>query len=246
MPPNTAPAHDPHPARDQALPQDATVVADAYDAIAADYADTFRGTEPEQTIELAMIDDFAATLRERAADGGVAPRVLDAGCGAGRMLPYLAARGCDVVGVDLSPGMLARARRDHPTYRTVLGSLTDLPLADGSVDGVFAWYSLIHVPDAALGGALAEAARVVRPGGSLLLACQVGRGTRDIGASLRARGHDVVLPRHHRLPDEVAAALADAGFVETARLVRAPRGAEADPQAVLAARRLGRPGDAAP
>ncbi|MCT1602810.1 class I SAM-dependent methyltransferase [Kocuria sp. p3-SID1433] len=81
----------------------------SYNVVADVYADHFRTTEGEQPIDLATIDHFVALLHE--------PRVvLDAGCGAGRMLPYLAGRGCHAEGIDLSPNMVRRARADHPDF----------------------------------------------------------------------------------------------------------------------------------
>lgn len=203
----------------------------AYDAIAEDYAATFPSTEPELPVDLAMLDHFVGRV---VAGGGA--HVLDAGCGTGRIARYLVDRGLSVVGVDLSPGMLAMARRDHPDLELHEGSLTALPLADGSVDGVVFWYSLIHLSDEELPVALAEAVRVLRPGGHVLLAFQKGEGTYDVGAGLRERGHDVSLVRWHRGPKQVLDALADAGFVKEARLVREPVGRERHGQAFLLAR----------
>lgn len=203
----------------------------AYDAIAEDYAATFPSTEPELPVDLAMLDHFVGRV---VAGGGA--HVLDAGCGTGRIARYLVDRGLSVVGVDLSPGMLAMARRDHPDLELHEGSLTALPLADASVDGVVFWYSLIHLSDEELPVALAEAVRVLRPGGHVLLAFQKGEGTYDVGAGLRERGHDVSLVRWHRGPKQVLDALADAGFVKEARLVREPVGRERHGQAFLLAR----------
>lgn len=203
----------------------------AYDAIAEDYAATFPSTEPELPVDLAMLDHFVGRV---VAGGGA--HVLDAGCGTGRIARYLVDRGLSVVGVDLSPGMLAMARRDHPDLELHEGSLTALPLADASVDGVVFWYSLIHLSDEELRVALAEAVRVLRPGGHVLLAFQKGEGTYDVGAGLRERGHDVSLVRWHRGPKQVLDALADAGFVKEARLVREPVGRERHGQAFLLAR----------
>ncbi len=73
----------------------------AYDEVADTYADHFRSTEPELPAELGMIDHFAALLPGDR-------RVLDAGCVAGRMLPILAGLGCQVEGVDFSPGIKDR------------------------------------------------------------------------------------------------------------------------------------------
>ena len=82
----------------------------AYGTVAQTYADHFPDTGAESPLELAMVDAFAAAVT---VDGNCA-KVLDAGCGAGRMGRYLADRGCAVEGVDLSPGMVQMARRDHP------------------------------------------------------------------------------------------------------------------------------------
>jgi SAM-dependent methyltransferase len=205
-------------------------VRSVYDRVADDYADFFPSTGPEQPLELAMVAHFAALL------AGTGREVLDAGCGAGRMLPVLAGAGCRAVGVDLSAGMVRRARRDHPEFDVRVGSLTALPFPDRSFDGLFSWYSTIHTPDEELDTVLAEARRVLRPTGHLLVAFQAGSGRREVGAGYRRLGHDVELVRHDRTPDQVAGAMRAAGFAEVARLVRAPAGTEQTDQAVLVAR----------
>lgn len=156
-------------------------VRDTYDAVADLYADFYPSTDPEEPEELAAIDRFVARLP-------TSPLVLDAGCGAGRMLPHLAARGVRVEGVDLSPEMVRRARADHPGFPVEVTSVTDLPQEDGRFDGVFAWYSLIHIGDDDLPAALAELVRVLRSGGHLLLAFQTGAGSREAGEDFRKSG----------------------------------------------------------
>ena len=205
-------------------------VVATYDTVAADYAARFPATEPEDPLELAMIDHFIARL-------GSTPTVLDAGCGTGRMSRYLADRGCLVFGVDLSPGMVAMARRDQPDLAFGIGSIVDLPYADASVDAAMYWYSVIHSPDELLPRIAAEAARVVRPDGLVLLAFQVGSGSRDVATGYRALGHDVSLTRFHRTLDQMREVLAAAGFGLVARLERAPVPHEKDPQAVVIAAR---------
>ncbi|CAN5448777.1 class I SAM-dependent methyltransferase [soil metagenome] len=185
------------------------------DQVADDYADHFRTTEPEQPIELAMIDHFITTLLD--------PReVVDAGCGAGRMLPLLADRGCKVRGLDLSAGMLTRSRTDHPEFDTAQASITELPLSDASLDGLFYWYSIIHLPDPDLLTVFDEAARVLRPGGSVPLAFQAGQGPREVGEGFRRARHDVTLIRYDRSADTVSSRLAHAGLLEVARMLRDP------------------------
>ena len=207
-----------------------SVTRAAYDAIADIYADRLVSTEAEHAVELAMIDYFAALLEDPR-------RVLDAGCGAGRMLPYLDGRGCRPEGVDLSPQMIRRAQRDHSSYPSKVGSLTALDYPDATFDGVFSWYSTIHNPDEDLGLMFAETARVLRPGGLLLVAFQVGEGMRQVGRGYAALGQPVVMHRYHRSLNEMVDRLAAEGLDLVARLERGPVGSEVDPQAVVVARR---------
>lgn len=202
----------------------------AYDELAEVYAQHFPGTEPEAAVDLAMLDHLVLLATEHA---GGPPEILDAGCGTGRIGRYLTDRGCRVRGVDLSPGMIAVAGREHPDLDVQVGSITGLPFPEDVFDAAVFWYSTIHGDDATLAAALGEAARVLRAGGLVLVGFQVGDEVIDLGERMRARGLEVRrLPRHHRTPDHVALALAGAGFVEVARLVRAPIG-EQEPQAVL-------------
>ncbi len=203
----------------------------AYDAIADEYADTFRCTEPEQPLELAMVNHFAASLQGPR-------RVLDAGCGAGRFLPILAGLGCAVEGLDLSPDMIHHARAAHPSFATQVGTLADLPFESASLDGYFSWYSTIHSTGPDLRDLLREAHRVLRPGGSILVAFQSGDGVQDLSEAYRRRGHDLSLLRYLRSPELMADALTSAGFTVIARLERRPVGErEVENQAVVIATR---------
>ncbi|GAA4999749.1 methyltransferase domain-containing protein [Actinopolymorpha pittospori] len=99
---------------------------------------------------------------------GLAPgRALYAACGTGRHASYLASSGHEVIGVDSSPEMLAKARAKIPEGTFVLADLLDLPLPDDHVDLVVCALALTHVPD--LEPVLAEFARVLRPGGHLVI-----------------------------------------------------------------------------
>ena len=124
-------------------------------------------------------DDMPAYARA-VSETGIRPGgvVLDAGCGTGRALPALrAAAGADgtVIGLDITPEMLAEARhRGRAGFATLLlGDARRLPLADDSVDDVFAAGLVMHLPDLTAG--LTELARVVRPGGRLAIFHPSGR-----------------------------------------------------------------------
>ena len=97
--------------------------------------------------------------------------VLDAACGTGRYALRLAEDGARVCGVDATEEMLAHGRRKAADQDLTVdlrhGNLDALPFEDGSFDLVLSALALCHIPD--LGPAMAEFARVVRPGGRLLI-----------------------------------------------------------------------------
>ncbi|PPK98323.1 methyltransferase family protein [Kineococcus xinjiangensis] len=201
-----------------------------YDTIAEDFARLLPGLDAETALDIAMIDDFAA----RCAAAQLGP-VLDAGCGTGRVSAHLAARGLDVSGVDLSPGMVDLARRTRPHLRFDVGALEDLPATDATLGGLLAWYSLIHTTPDRLPAIVGEFARVLRPGAWLLTAFQAGDGRRVEITS--AYGHPVELTNYRHDPQHLIVVLAEAGFDVHAHLHRGAEGVERTPQSVLLARR---------
>ena len=93
--------------------------------------------------------------------------VIDAACGTGRTSHQLARRGHRVLGFDISPGMLARARANVPEAEFAQASYTSLPVEAASADHVVCTLALSHLED--LGQFFAEAARVLKPGGHLVI-----------------------------------------------------------------------------
>jgi ubiquinone/menaquinone biosynthesis C-methylase UbiE len=108
-----------------------------------------------------MLDDLELELVARYGRG---KDLLEVGCGTGLILGRAAALGRSAIGVDLSRGMLAQAQARR--LAVVQGSATELPVATASVDVAFCFKVLAHVAEPQL--ALAEMARVVRPGGWVL------------------------------------------------------------------------------
>jgi SAM-dependent methyltransferase len=203
----------------------------AYDTVAADYAELLADSLAAMPMDRAMLGVFAEVVQ---ADGP--GPVGDIGCGPGRITTYLDSLGLDAFGVDLSPAMVAVARRTHPGLRFDTGSLTRLDLTDDCLAGVVAWYSLIHIPPAGLAPAFAELHRVLRPGGHLLLAFQAGDDDRV--QHEQAYGHAVSLVSYRLSVDRVDLMLGEAGFVMHTRVVREPEGPfEKTPQAYLLARK---------
>ncbi|WP_406507706.1 class I SAM-dependent DNA methyltransferase [Streptomyces sp. NBC_00212] len=183
----------------------------SYDTVAASYADQLRDLLDETPYERSVLALFSELVR--ATGGGP---VADVGCGPGRITAHLRGLGMDAFGIDLSPAMVETARREHPGLRFEVGSMTDLELADASVAGLVAWYSLIHIPDEEVGPVLAHFQRVVRPGGLVLLSFHVGDESR-----LKTQGyggHAMKVHVHRRQPAQVSAWLDGAGFTVEAQM----------------------------
>jgi SAM-dependent methyltransferase len=201
----------------------------SYDTVAASYAEFVRDAFGRQPYFRGLLTLFADLVD---ANGG--GRAADVGCGPGHVTAYLRDLGVDAFGIDLSPAMVELARRDHPGLRFEVGSMTDLALADASVAGVLAWYSVIHVPDEVIPQVFAEFRRVVRPGGVVLLGFHAGDEHR---LKTSGYGHPMSVHLYLRPPDRVAALLDDAGLAVEARIVHESETPTGAPQAYLLARR---------
>lgn len=199
---------------------------DAYDAVAATYAAKFGDELDGKPLDRALLAAFAET-----ADGPVA----DLGCGPGHVTAHLSRLGLEVTGIDLSPAMVATARAAYPALSFAVGDMTRLDLEAGSLGGIVAFYSIIHLPDELLPVAFAEFARVLAPGGQVLVAFQVGDDERL--HQVDWHGHRVDLDHHRRRPNTVADLLTAAGLEVRARLVREPEPAETAERCYLLARR---------
>jgi SAM-dependent methyltransferase len=200
----------------------------SYDTDASGYAEQVRGLldgNPYLRASLALFADLA-----HGAGGGP---VADVGCGTGYVSGYLHDVGMDVFGIDLSPEMIAVARRDHPDLRFEVGTMTDLDLADDSVIGIVAFWSVIHVPDHAVPGVFAQFRRVLRPQGVLLVGFHVGDGTQHTSEGYT--GRPISVDSHHRPPGRVMGWLRDAGFTIEAEFVLRPD--EVVPGALVYARK---------
>jgi SAM-dependent methyltransferase len=200
-----------------------------YDATAAEYAERFHRHLDGKPLDRAVLTGFGGLV-----SASEKHPVIDVGCGTGCVTEILNDLGVPTHGVDLSPGMVAEARRINPALRFEVGSMTKLDIETGTVAGVVAWYSTIHIPDDHLDAVFTEFARVLVPGGHLLVAFQVGDTPRHL---TDAFGHSVSLTFHRRQPEEVVTRLERAGFTMRARMLRErdDDGFESTPQAFLVA-----------
>ncbi|WP_254768097.1 class I SAM-dependent methyltransferase [Salinilacihabitans rarus] len=130
----------------------------AYDELAEVYA----AQRSEDGTGTERLETFLESLPSSA-------RVLDAGCGQGTPILGRLRDSTDAVGVDFSREQLRLAAGNVPGASLVRGDMTTLPFATGAFDAVVAYWSLIHVPMDDHPTVVDEFARVLRPGGRLLL-----------------------------------------------------------------------------
>jgi len=204
---------------------------DAHDVLADFYADRLAGALDRMPADRAMLDLFC----ELTVAAQLGHRVGDIGCGTGRLVAYLAAKGLRPQGIDLSPQMIRIARRDCPGFRFEVADLRELPIESVSLAGVVCWYSLMYLAPGDRPAAFAELARVVKPGGYLVTAfkagdSQVRRGGRTVNLGVE---FDV----YWLSEDEMESRVTDAGFETVFRGGRPGEEGEGQPQGYLLARK---------
>ncbi|HEY0474942.1 MAG TPA: class I SAM-dependent methyltransferase [Kribbella sp.] len=211
-------------------PADLDVVRTSYDRVADNYVEMNLGDITTYPWLRAAIDGFAAAVH------GLGP-VLDVGCGPGGVTAYLAERGLDVSGVDLSARMIDHARRLHPDQRFAVASATDLNLADSSLGGILGWWSLFNLPRHILPLVLKSFARALVPGGHFIIGTHPGDG--DIERTEAYGAVPVTWTTHLWQPDELWTLLAAAGLDPVAEL-RLTESVAGVPSLVLVAQRADR------
>jgi SAM-dependent methyltransferase len=128
---------------------------------ASGYVELF-ASAPDQAIE-SLLD---------AAGANPDLKTLDLCCGQGNVSEALLARGCQVVGIDFSPAMLAFARERAPKATFIEANAQNLPFDDAEFDIVVSNLGICHIPDQPR--ALAEVRRVLRPGGKFAMTVWCG------------------------------------------------------------------------
>lgn len=184
----------------------------SYDAVAPEYAEKFKDEMDDKPFDRRALDRLAREV------GQLGP-ICDLGCGPGQLARYLHRNGIAALGVDLSPQMVAEARRLNPDIEFHQGDMLALPDPDDSWGGIAAFYCIIHVPRPQVVDALREMKRVLKPGGLLLISFHVGEEIKHLDEWWEK---PVNLDFQFFLPDEMEGWLEEAGFEVEETLVREP------------------------
>jgi SAM-dependent methyltransferase len=173
-----------------------------YTQVAAEYVTRIFNELDHKPLDRQFLDRFAEQVRE------IGP-ACDMGCGPGHVARYLHSQGLPVCGVDLSPGMIEQARRLNPEIEFKTGNMMSLEIEDEHWGGIAVFYSIIHIPREEVVRSLRELKRVLRPGGTLLLAFHIGQEVVHLDEFW---GEAVSLDFFFFQPDEMVDYLEAAGF----------------------------------
>jgi SAM-dependent methyltransferase len=142
----------------------------SYEVVAEAYAAQFFDELSRKPFDRMLLDALAADCAGRGP-------ILDVGCGPGHIARYLSDRGANAAGLDLSPAMVELARKLNPGLRFSVGDMRGLGVADGSLAGIAAFYSVIHIPRPEVAGVLTGFHRALVGDGRLLLSVHGGTGS---------------------------------------------------------------------
>jgi ubiquinone/menaquinone biosynthesis C-methylase UbiE len=177
-------------------------VQSGYDLVADEYARRISDELRHKALDCRLLDRFAESVR----NSGIA---CDLGCGPGHLARYLHGRGIQVCGMDLSTGMVERARRLNPGIEFNQGDMRTLPVRDNTWAGIAAFYAIVHLPLPDLDRSLREMMRVLAPGGRLLLSFHIGEDTAQVEDLWKSRA---ALEFHFFRVSTVRGSIERAGF----------------------------------
>ncbi|HTZ98190.1 MAG TPA: class I SAM-dependent methyltransferase [Terriglobales bacterium] len=187
------------------------IIREDYDRLAEEYTRHIADELQHKPLDQQLLNRFADDVK-----GG---ETCDLGCGPGHVARYLHERGAKVFGLDLSPAMVAQARRLNPAISFREGNMLALKISDGSLAGVAAFYAIVNLPKESLPRAFAEMLRILQPGGLLLLAFHIGDEVLQEG---EVWGKKISMDFFLLNPADIRKRLEGAGFVVEEVIEREP------------------------
>jgi len=188
------------------------LLINGYNRLANDYARAYCDELDRKPFDRELLEQFVRRIP-------AGKPVCDLGCGSGHVANHLKSLGADVLGVDLSPGMVAVARQRFPSIEYRVGDMLDLHMPCGLLGGIVCFYSIIHLERDELGPVAAEMFRLLAEGGRALISFHRGQGTLHDDTSL---GKPVPFDCTLFEPEEATTAMKQAGFSIERVTVREP------------------------
>ena len=185
---------------------------ESYNKLAEDYAQEYCDELSRKPFDRELLERFARSIPSGS-------RVCDLGCGPGHLADHLRSLGAHAFGMDLSPSMIAVARKRYPSNEYVVGDMLRMELPDESLGGIVAFYSMIHLKRKEVFPAVGEMARVLVPGGGLLVAFHRGAGTLHEDEEL---GQPVAFDCTLFEPEEISSSMEEVDFRLEEVTVREP------------------------
>lgn len=134
-----------------------------YNKIAKKYSEFY-----SSDLDSEFVSSFINVLPEKA-------KILDLGCGTGRLLGVFQKKGFSITGLDLSEKMLEIAKKNFPQIKFVKSDMRKTRFKNNSFDALIVAYSVIHIPKKEIPATIKEFARILKPKGKLMLVIQKGR-----------------------------------------------------------------------
>lgn len=185
-----------------------------YDLVAPTYQETFFDELSKKQFDKELLDKITSSLSKE--DG----HVLDLGCGsAGHIGRYLSDKGLNVCGIDISPKCIELAQKINPFMSFKVMNMLNLEYESSTIQAIFAFYSIIHIPKIELKNLFNEFFRVLQPDGLLVLAVHKGTTEKVIDEML---GYKTTLFVDFFTEKELIDNLNQANFSITYSHVRSP------------------------
>lgn len=194
------------------MEQDITLIANVYDSISKEYADSFSDEHERKPKDKEILYRFSQEV-------GAKRPVWDFGCGPGQTTRYLRNLGIEISGMDLSEQILEQAKRKHPDIHFRQGNILELEIENNSIAAVVAFYLIVHFTQKQACKAFQEIYRVLNPGGLFLFTYHIGEDTIHLNEFL---GQNISIDFMFFSTEFIANCLMDCGFKSIDTIEREP------------------------